>query len=108
MKYTSEIVVGKTLGDEMEKIVQESIIAVKKDGIEFDEEVLFSNGNRMAIQVCGPSDPGSEPCWTQGVLFSPEGNELGCTDVGEAFEGEYYVYANDDEYIVEVIITPTG
>ena len=36
----------------------------------------------------------------RGVLFNPAGFELGCTDVGESFLGEYQV----DNYIVNVEI----
>lgn len=79
---------------------------VAKDGIEFDREVEFDNGVRMAVQVCGPGDPAAEPCWTQGVLFDPDGSELGCTDVGESFLGEYTIDWNGDTYTT--IVKPLG
>lgn len=107
MKFKQELHVGKELGEEMERICREPDSSVKGDGVEFDEEVTFPNGNRMAIQVCASGDPEEEPCWTQGVLFGPEGTELGCTDVGESFEGEYHIWHNDDEYVCEVIVTPS-
>lgn len=68
----------------------------------FDNEVVFDDGCRMAIQVCASSSDTHEefppPAWTQGVLFSPEGSELGCTEVGDSLDGEYQV----DNYIVLV------
>lgn len=73
----------------------------QKDAVIFDEEVTFQNGIRMAIQVCNSNDP-NESAWTQGVLFSPEGHELGCTDVGESFLGEYCIPYENDDYIVIV------
>lgn len=103
MKFEGKLEVDAVTFDEMEKIVDEPHEDVKKDGVEFDEEFIFSNGNRMAIQVCGPGDPSEESCWTQGVVFDPAGNELGCTDVGESFEGEYHVPVGNDEYVVNVI-----
>jgi hypothetical protein len=54
----------------------------------------------MAIQVIASETPDEEECWTQGVLFNPAGLELGCTDVGESFLGEYQV----DNYVVNVEI----
>ena len=104
MKYTGKLFVDKVLANEMERICQESDSSVKKDGIEFDEEYKFDNGIRMAIQVCTTSDPSEESCYTQGVLFDKDGNELACTDVGESFLGEYNIYDGDDEYEVNVVI----
>lgn len=71
--------------------------------VEFDEEVRFPDGRRMAVQVCGTLSPATEPCWTQGVVFSPEGHELGCTDVGESFAGEYDVCVGSQQYRVVVV-----
>lgn len=68
----------------------------------FDEEVVFEDGRRVAIQVIASENPEEEMCWTQGVLFSPEGNELACTDVGEAFIGEFELDYDGDQY--EVIV----
>lgn len=72
----------------------------------FDEEVYFENGWRMAIQVVGCQD---EPAWTQGVVFDPDGNERGCTDVGDQLDGEYIVdvyprreHEPEDTYVVIV------
>ena len=103
MKNFKELQVEKSIAKEMEKICSRICRDVKKDGVEFDEEVVFEDGNRMAIQVCGPGDPSEETCWTQGVVFDSEGNELGCTDCGESFLGEYSVVIGDDEYVVNVV-----
>jgi hypothetical protein len=103
MQFKKKLVVERAVAEEMERICREPDTSVKKDGQEFDEEVVFDNGNRVAIQVCGSGDPANESCWTQGVLFSPDGVELGCTDVGESFLGEYWISHDDDEYIVEVV-----
>jgi hypothetical protein len=62
-----------------------------KGEVLFDEEVQFEDGYRMAIQAIASLDPSNEPIWTQGVLFTPEGTEVGCTDVGEGFWEEYQV-----------------
>jgi len=55
----------------------------------------------MAIQVITSEEP-DEPAWTQGVLFDENGNELGCTGAGESFIGEYVVWNQKDEYLVNV------
>lgn len=102
MKYEQVLLVDGVVAVEMERIVQNPDSSVKGDSVEFDEEVVFENGTRMAIQVCASGNPCEEPCWTQGVLFAPNGTELGCTDVGESFLGEYNIADGDDEYIVLV------
>lgn len=104
MKYIQQLLVQPHIAEDLEKCCDEIVTDVSKDGVEFDQEVVFSNGMRMAVQVCGPGDPTNESCWTQGILFDPHGNECGYTDCGESFLGEYYVFYNDDEYITEVIV----
>ena len=68
----------------------------------FDEEVIFQDGNRMAIQVVTSLEPEKEPAWTQGVLFAPNGTELGFTECGDSFIDEYIVWYNNTEYSVIV------
>lgn len=91
----------------LEWICKELDSGVKGDGVEFDQEVVFENGMRMAIQVCASGNPTEESCWTQGVLFDQHGNERGCTDVGESFLGEYCVECDGDEYVTEVCADAT-
>jgi len=102
VQYEKKLLVDAHVASEMVRIVLEPDSSVKKDGVEFDEEVVFDDGIRMAIQVCASGDPCNEPCWTQGVLFTPEGNEIGCTDVGESFLGEYHIKHENTEYVVTV------
>ena len=108
MKYEGVMFVDAALADEMERICREPDATVKKKGTEFDREYRFENGMRMAVQVCPSSTPAEESCWTQGVLFTTDGNEVGCTDVGESFLGEYNVSHGDDEYEVVVSVTPNA
>ena len=97
-----DLLVNPVLAAEMERIVHSPDSSIRGDGTEFDKEVVFDNGMRMAIQVCSSNDPSSEPCWTQGVLFTQDGREIGCTDVGESFLGEYHIFYLEDEYVVSV------
>ena len=102
MRYETTLEVTQIEADSLEAICLNPHSDVKKEGVEFDREVTFENGNRMAIQVCGPTQPDIEPCWTQGVVFHEGGTELGCTDVGESFLGEYHVPVGTDEYVVNI------
>ena len=95
-----KILVSEDKATELEDLCNEPAADCGRGEVIFDEEVTFDNGNRMVIQVIAPEDPGTEPCWTQGVLFSPEGCELGCTEVQENFLGDYKV----DEHVVVVVI----
>ena len=83
--------VSSKLGDQLEEWCDEPPTDVGKGECLFDEEVAFSDGTRMAIQAVASLSPSAEPIWTQGVLFGAEGTELGTTDVGESFYGEYQV-----------------
>jgi hypothetical protein len=92
---------------EMERLCAAPCHGVRKYGVEYDEELMFPDGCHMAVQVCAPGDPAAESCWTQGVLWDKRGNEVGCTDVGESFAGEYCVPWKGEDYVV-VIVGETG
>ena len=92
---TETLFVDCILGDQLEEWCDKPPTDVGRGEVLFDEEVVFKDGTRMAIQAICSEDPTSEPIWTQGVLFGEEGTELGCTDVGESFYGEFQV----DDYI---------
>ena len=99
--------VEKWEADQMEQFCKKPPLPkhnVPKDSAIFDEEVVFDNGHRVAIQVVTTTEPDKESCWTQGVLFDKAGNELCCTEVGESFLDEYYLFDNytGDVYIVNV------
>jgi hypothetical protein len=104
MEYKTTLEVEKKLARKLEKACKTPLKDCARDEPIFDHEVLFENGNRMAIQVIATTEPDEEPCWTQGVVFDTVGNELGCTDVGESFLGEYYVETSDDTYTCEVVV----
>ncbi len=88
---TETIYVDPNLGDQLEKWCDEPPTDVRKGECLFDKEVTFSDGTHMAIQAIASLSPSSEPIWTQGVLFDSAGHELGMTDVGDSFYGEYHI-----------------
>lgn len=90
---TAFLHVSKETADLMNRLLNETDSKLIKDSVQFDHEVVFDDGFRMAIQVVSSSvaglSPRLHPCWTQGVLFDEAGNELNFTEVGESFLGEY-------------------
>lgn len=112
MKRVGVLYVSRKEAKEMEKFCRKAPGWDNCDGKDvplFDMEYYFdtgygTDGMRMAIQVCPSTEPDDEPCWTQGVLFAIDGTEMGCTDVGESFLGEYSVEDGEDEYVVDVRI----
>ncbi len=102
MRYHQQLTVERQVGDDLEQLCSKGASDAKKDGVEFDQEVVFENGYRMAVQVC-TSDP-NEPAWTQGVLFDASGVELDFTEPGEVFAQSYAIEYDGDEYVCEVLI----
>jgi hypothetical protein len=100
-KMEATLLVHAELAKQLEKACSEGIDDCGRSEVIFDREVKFLNGNRMAIRVIAPEEKG-ECAWTEGVLFDPAGNELGCTHPGEDFLGEYIVFAGKEKYEVEV------
>lgn len=93
------------VADRVQAIVDGPAVDCGRDECVFDREVVFDDGCRMAIQAVVNND--LEGGWTQGVLFSPEGAELGCTDVSERLAGQYSVAVERENgthtYNVEVV-----
>lgn len=87
--------------DRLEQLCRGPATDCGSDETVFDHEVTFDDGRRMAIQVVAPNDP-AESCWTQGVLFEAGGAELGCTEPGDAFAGDYEVCCDGNVYSVRV------
>ena len=61
--------------------------------------VDFGDGYEVDIKVC--SSNYDDPLWCEGVLFF-HGSEVGCTDVCDTLDGEYYFCPESDEFIVYV------
>ena len=103
MDHYKELFVSQDDSDYFEQACREPGICVEKDRAVFDEEVVFDDGMRMAIQVVTTTEPMEEDAWTQGVLFDSVGNECGCTDCGDSFLGEYTIWVGSDSYTCNVI-----
>jgi hypothetical protein len=104
MRYEQTMQVKASYGNLIEQACRVPLADCARDEILFDLEVVFVNDNRMAVQVIA-SGNAEETAWTQGVVFSDVGEELGCTDVGESFAGEYHVAAADgNEYVCNVVL----
>ena len=68
-------------------------------------EVVFPDGVRMSIDVCGVQYREGEPtntAWTQAVLFSKEGSQLTHTDVCEDYLGTWELEYGGRIYSVTV------
>jgi hypothetical protein len=102
VSYTKTLRLPEDELTRLDKLCEEPDDDVPKDCAIFDKEVAFPDNKRVAIQVVSSTQPREEPCWTQGVLFSPEGHELGCTDVGETLSGEYILSDSGIDYTVVV------
>ena len=103
MTYSGVMLVDARQAEALERFCHEPPGDCGRGECLFDVEYVFSNGNRMAIQVVASEEPDEEACWTQGVVFDLAGNEIGVTSPGDSFLGEYYVWVHEDEYVVNVI-----
>lgn len=99
--YSATMEVSAEMATKMQECCNVGLPDCGRAELLFDQEHVFPDYRRMAIQVW--SGEGDEPGWTQGVLYGPEGTELGCTEVGESFLGDYTVRYENIEYTVEVV-----
>jgi len=108
MYYTAKLEIEQAQLDAMNDLCDENgSIRYPYNETIYDEEVVFENGMRVAIQVIPSESDITEdappPAWTQGVLFTPEGYEVSCTEVGDKVSGFYHCHDGDDLYTVEVV-----
>ena len=91
-----EMTVDPPLADQLERWCENppsgpATTFLSRGDIVFDEEVHFMDKHFMVVQVIASEEPDKEPCWTQGVLFNPQGRECGMTPPCEVFLGGYQV-----------------
>jgi hypothetical protein len=101
-KMQGTLIVDQSKYNYLEDLCSTPHSDIEKDKVIYDNEYQFPNHYRMVVQVVSPLSPAEESCWTQGVLFDENGNELGSTDVGESFGGEYCVSYEGEDYLVMV------
>lgn len=65
--------------------------------------VFFDADIEMDIKLCGADE---DVPWTEAVLFQ-NGCEVGCTDVHDAYLGEWCIEFDNDEYVVFVDVEST-
>ena len=97
MEFRKVLTVGRKKAEFYEKAL--SSINMIGEGYAYSETVKFDNGYEMDIKICGADT--IEP-WTEAVLLDENGDECGCTDVGEEFFGEWWIAYNGNDYYVDV------
>lgn len=94
------------MSDQEKHLLQECMDVVSdSDEVLFDKEYKFDDGVRVALRIVNSrgshfEESGSK--WTEAILFSPEGEELGVSECDDDLYGEYHFYVQDDEYVVFV------
>ena len=107
MKYEKTIKIPKDELQEWEELL-------KKDWMDYETEdfpeestvfcvtAKFDDGLEMDVKVnTNTRDDGT--IWTEAVLFTESGGQIGCTDVSYGLGGEWTVWCGDDEYVVNVV-----
>lgn len=95
---TKTLLVSQQQGDAIERWCRVPPTDCHKGEVIFDEEVKFEDGMRLAVQAVCSLEASDEPLWTQAVLFTSEGNEVGFTPAMDSFWGVFEV----DSYRVNV------
>ena len=103
MTFEKTLLIPSRMVQQLKKLIEGPAEDCGRDEVIFDEEVIFDDGVRMAIQVCAPNEVETEGCWVQGVLFTSDGHELGCTGADDSILGEYNIECDNNEYVCHVI-----
>lgn len=102
MRHDIEIV----LDDHDRNLVKECMeVDATGDEVLFDKEWKFDDGVRLALRIVNSRGEYKEYIshrWTEGILFSPEGAEIGLTDCDEDIYGEYVFFVDGNEYHANV------
>lgn len=102
--HSAKMIVPRGIAEEMDRLTKGGTVeSLGESGTLFDEEVHFSNGMMVVIQVCPANE---ESPWSQGVLYFKDDcggfHEVNCTEVHDSLTGEYVLDDEDDEYHVTV------
>ena len=104
MKLTTEIKVPSNELQFLQNAVNEPNPDLRRDEVVFENTAKFSDNNWALFQVIASSNPSEESCWTQIVLFDPNGNEIACSDVSENILGPCeFFYIDGTAYTVNVV-----
>ena len=69
----------------------------------YTETVMFPNGAEIDVKLCGVQwdDYSSNKAWTEAILY--ENNSETVSEPEDDFFGEWWFYADNDTYLVNVI-----
>lgn len=103
-KHYGILVLDRDKADEIQSYYQDPKTQTEPGATLLDREHVFPNGVRMLVQVIAATDPEENEPWSQGVLLSPDGEELSMTEGYEgSVIGDYSVPFGGDEYVVTVL-----
>lgn len=103
MEHSAELAVSGVTADDLGRRCKVPPGKIPHETL-FDHEHVFPDGFRMVIKVTAPNSPEFEACRSCGVLFDPEGREIGRTAAGDEFLGPYRVSGLDGTgYVLDVV-----
>lgn len=104
MTRETVMTVATSLASQLENFFLTPPADCGRDEVLFDQEVLFDDGVRAAVQVIAPNSPeDGETAWSQCVLFDKSGRELSVSEPGDSLLGPFHMDYFGDTYIVNVV-----
>lgn len=93
-----------SLASKLEDFLRTPPVDCGRDEVLFDQEIVFADGIRAAVQVIAPNSPeDGETAWSQCVLFDQRGREISVSHPGDSLVGPFHMDYFDDTYIVNVM-----
>lgn len=107
MNYKKTIQISKAKADHINKLLNEQPQSAAEcfgENEIHSEEISFSDGMRMCIDVCGVQyeEGGDNTAWTQAVLYNTDGAELTFTEPGFDYLGEWTLSYEGNNYTVVI------
>jgi hypothetical protein len=101
--HRAHVAIPSDAAKKVQKAIGGKVKGLSRDSVYFERIELFDDGCCMAVQAV--VDMQGTSCWMQGVLFSPNGGELGCTDPRGDLTGKYAVDVTRDDGVHRYVAT---
>lgn len=105
MRDTKEIKISKKLADEIDNLLTHGDRNFGED-CTIVKTAVFDDGYEVDIKCCGvqcDDDNEDYTAWAEAVLFH-NGSEVVYTSPSERFDGEWVLFTDENEYVVNVVV----
>ena len=102
MKYEATLMISRHEFEELNRILNYPDMDCGSGEQVFTKYCEFENGYYVCVDVIADLKPTLYPAWSQAMLYDEDGVDVNCSQVMDYIAGDWFLWDNDDEYILHV------